>query len=1063
MSTGIWSPISRILARVAVLSSITAAGWMLSGGVFAATYGNAPTLFNWVSSAGHTAVTWGGSAQCAAWNGAPVDDDGTAPINIGFDFNFGATSYPQVRINSNGRLQFVRTSAPAFDNNYCGYGTQTVGPPPTYPYTYPNANMNNTIRVYGADFCPAGGGVGCSGTVTYATLGTAPNRSFVVTWNNVREWNSGTSLFNVQIILYENGEFALQYKDVSNVSGGTGQIGYQISTTDYGLYDTTGIASMAYSAVRFFLPPATWAEYRLDECSGTSAADSSGNGYTATLINGPVPGSSGALCKGIAFDGSNDYIRLPTGFPNMTASFTITAWIHTTHDWVSGGQKDMRIFTDDENNTGGYSFSLGDGGWGYDSGGVPAGRLRFYNRSLNPVIFDSPPVIRSNTWYFVAAVTDFGANQRFISVFDAAGNKLSETSQVSTGSWGTDGGRVAIGGEVDGTGEGVPQWRFKGYIDEVKVFKSPLTATQLSGMALNEGSGYGYDGYQRFCTPCSTQIGRFNAFESTTTPATAINGVIKTKIAGSAFSASSGSLRVVAVNSGGTAIENISPTVNVTLLDAGDDTQPLDTEACRSSWTAIQSLGTLTLSSGTATFNPTIAGAYKNVRLRFDKPAPSPTYGCSTDNFAVRPASLSVVPSDVDWQTAGTSRTLNNATASGGNVHAAGRSFTLTATARDATNNIVAGYDSTPSLLPGYQILPSSIDCPTCSIGSFSPGTWSATTPSGTIQTSTSTYADVGSFAFSLEDRTFGKVDQGDSTKSQRYIGSAATTVGRFVPDHFDTTASNACGSFTYSGQVFPLSITARNGTGATTANYDGSYTGSLAKQVTLSDANGSAGSFGPTNPLAANTFVLGVANLATTPSVKYSFTTKTTAPATVQVRAGDADTLAQTPAGGTAVEGSLALRSGRLRLMNAYGSDQIDLALPFETQYWNGSAFVKNTLDSCTTLIPANIVLGNKQGGLTAYTGPIAVSATAAGAGTITLTKPAAATKGSVDVVTALGSTGSPSNCGSIAGGTSAALPHLSGKWCGASYDRDPTARAAFGLAGSSLKKGPIFIREGY
>jgi hypothetical protein len=30
---------------------------------------------------------------------------------------------------SNGRLQF--------GNNYCGYGTQTVGPPPTYPYPIP--------------------------------------------------------------------------------------------------------------------------------------------------------------------------------------------------------------------------------------------------------------------------------------------------------------------------------------------------------------------------------------------------------------------------------------------------------------------------------------------------------------------------------------------------------------------------------------------------------------------------------------------------------------------------------------------------------------------------------------------------------------------------------------------------------------------------------------------------------------------------------------------------------------------------------------------------------------
>jgi hypothetical protein len=91
----------------------------------AATYGYAVTPLAWITNASHADVVWGGSAQCAAWNSAPVDDDGTAPINIGFNFTFGATVYTQVRINSNGRLQF--------GNNYCGYGTQTVGPPPTYP------------------------------------------------------------------------------------------------------------------------------------------------------------------------------------------------------------------------------------------------------------------------------------------------------------------------------------------------------------------------------------------------------------------------------------------------------------------------------------------------------------------------------------------------------------------------------------------------------------------------------------------------------------------------------------------------------------------------------------------------------------------------------------------------------------------------------------------------------------------------------------------------------------------------------------------------------------------
>ena len=49
--------------------------------------------------------------------------------------------------------------------------------------------------------------------VTYASLGVAPYRYFVVTWSQMREWNSGTSLFNVQMILYENGDFVYQYKD----------------------------------------------------------------------------------------------------------------------------------------------------------------------------------------------------------------------------------------------------------------------------------------------------------------------------------------------------------------------------------------------------------------------------------------------------------------------------------------------------------------------------------------------------------------------------------------------------------------------------------------------------------------------------------------------------------------------------------------------------------------------------------------------------------------------------------------------------------------------------------
>jgi MSHA biogenesis protein MshQ len=189
-----------------------------------------------------------------------------------------------------------------------------------------------------------------------------------------------------------------------------------------------------------------------------------------------------------------------------------------------------------------------------------------------------------------------------------------------------------------------------------------------------------------------------------------------------------------------------------------------------------------------------------------------------------------------------------------------------------------------------------------------------------------------------------------------------------------------------------------------------------------------------------------------------------TTAPATITLRAVDSSVTpnvtsnVSTATYPTHVEGVASLRSGRLWLGNAYGSDQVDLVLPFETQYWNGSAFVKNTLDNCTVIASGNVALGNKQAGLASYAGTVTGSAAISGAGTITLAKPASAAYGSVDVLVRLG--GSSGNCKGVTGGISAGYGFLAGKWCGATYTYDPVARATFGIA---TQKGIIFLREVY
>lgn len=365
-------------------------------------------------------------------------------------------------------------------------------------------------------------------------------------------------------------------------------------------------------------------------------------------------------------------------------------------------------------------------------------------------------------------------------------------------------------------------------------------------------------------------------------------------------------------------------------------------------------------------------------------------------------------------------------------------------------------------------------------------------------------YSEVGSFTLRAAAASYLGVSGIDVAGSTR--------VGRFVPDHFTVTpgtlvnrAVAACApasAFTYAGEAMQLkdfTLSARNAlaTPTVTKNYTGAFArldGSLPANfafaaVDLADAvaplaarsfaagsspgdlgllSSSGGWSAGVGTFVANVRLIRATGAAEGPYESFRLGIAPLDPDGVTVRGADKDLDITAPADAAndkVLIGSTRVLFGRLWLGNAYGSDQRDLALPFQTQYWNGTAFVKNTADNCTALATAHLAMGNPQGGLGAYAGPLAVSATVAGGGTITLSKPAGSASGSVDLAVRLGSAGSPANCANpaLAGGTSAALDYLSGKWCGSGYDRDPVARATFGVFGSHLKKGPIYIRENF
>jgi MSHA biogenesis protein MshQ len=233
--------------------------------------------------------------------------------------------------------------------------------------------------------------------------------------------------------------------------------------------------------------PPLLAEYRMDEAlwNGTAneVADISGNGNHARAFNGAstvgtspaITGNPGTCNYGVFDNGgtiTQGYVQTP--LPDLTTDFTVTAWIRTINNTVSG----QRILIDDQNNSGGYGISLGDG---------TAGILRFFSRGITPVILDSTYTIANNTWYFVAAVADITNKKRTIYVFSAAGALLNTTTEGAWtgGAWGTDAGPVSIGGEVNGPPQTeVPaSFHFHGNLDEVRVYQQALSPAAVTAIA----------------------------------------------------------------------------------------------------------------------------------------------------------------------------------------------------------------------------------------------------------------------------------------------------------------------------------------------------------------------------------------------------------------------------------------------------------------------------------------------------------------------------------------------------------------------------------------------------
>ena len=544
----------------------------------------------------------------------------------------------------------------------------------------------------------------------------------------------------------------------------------------------------------------------------------------------------------------------------------------------------------------------------------------------------------------------------------------------------------------------------------------------------------------------------FNAFE-TSTAALAIDGRIFTKLAGTAFA-----LDVVAIAAGSQSV-SFSGDVQVELLaNTGTVGSGYGTDNCPASNTVIQTIAATTIASGRSTVNFTVvANAYRDVRVRV-------SYGtvitCSTDSFAIRPVVFAI-----------TSTNATNTGTAGTPIFKTGANFNLTASTG-------AGYVGTPKI-DTAQVVGS----PTAGVlaGVFGAATSNVTTGDAF------TYSEVGNFGlnanavyddgFTSIDQTTDCTDDFSTTQvSGKYgckIGSTAVAqavdssgFGRFIPDHFAISAASVaafCSSgtgFTYFGQdgfTTAFTLTAQNAANATTKNYKGAYAKlDLAAYTSygFTAATLPAGSSLASSATApSGTWANGVASV--TAKHQISRPTVPTAPTAITVSAAPTD--GEVPAGvATAVGGATNFRYGRLKLSNAYGSSLLDLPVPLEAQYWTGSYYATNTLDSCAVIPISSIKMGNYLGQLNACETKLSptgsVTLTAGKLSGLVLTKPGAANAGSVDLAINVSAIATGNTC---VGATQSAATAANMPWFGSNLG----ARASFGVYKSPL----IYRRENY
>jgi alpha-L-arabinofuranosidase len=218
----------------------------------------------------------------------------------------------------------------------------------------------------------------------------------------------------------------------------------------------------------------TTGSWRLDEGTGTVAADDSANHYDGTLTGGATWTAGVAGPHAVAFNGSDGFIDTPASAVDTAQSFSVAAWVRTQ----AGGFR-TAVSVDGDQVSGFFLQQRSDGRFAFTMLSVDA-------TSSSAAVASAGTTARQGQWYHLAGVYDRAAGTAALYV----NGTLAQT--VSAPAAWRAGGHLVIG-RAKYAGNPVDFW--SGAVDDVHTFPFPLNAASAAGLAtsglwhFDEGSG----------------------------------------------------------------------------------------------------------------------------------------------------------------------------------------------------------------------------------------------------------------------------------------------------------------------------------------------------------------------------------------------------------------------------------------------------------------------------------------------------------------------------------------------------------------------------------------------